>query len=230
MALSLAEELHRLCWDTVCHTCVKSEETRWDVFTSFSGSFFTSCRWLCGARREKAGGVQWLANYTQHPERVSRVSKLGARPEFALGRAQPPLCFLTISSQDPTGWDVYCTGSQALGVPCTIISEEVQWLRPIHPFQKSLERTSGYLAHSGFLTNTYQNILHWKTIPWHHGNIQVGAASFTSIQYFLKNKTFRHKSLNLAQPDGLLCEVPSHCPKFLIWFWANWHRPLVRAA
>lgn len=52
----------------------------WKTFSSFSGSFFTSCRWLCGIKKKKAEELQRLANHSQHP----KMNELPARWEAGL--------------------------------------------------------------------------------------------------------------------------------------------------
>ena len=56
----------------------------WKTFSSFSGSFFTSCRWLCGIKKKKGRGVAETGKPQPTSQDEWTAGTLGGRPTDSL--------------------------------------------------------------------------------------------------------------------------------------------------
>ena len=105
----LAEELCRPRWDTVCHSCVKSEESCGKRSAASVGHFSPvadSSAELKKKKKRQRSCRDWQT--TANIPRWMNCRHVGRQAYgFTLGRGQPPRCFLTLSIQTPAAFSMH---------------------------------------------------------------------------------------------------------------------------
>lgn len=198
----LAEELCRPRWDTVCHSCVKSEESYGKRSAASVGHFSPVADGSVEFKKKRQRSCRdWQT--TANIPRWMNCRHVGRQAyRLTLGRVQPPRCFLTLSIQTPAAFGMHSPRpwvrpAQWLVRRCrdsdlATHSEVLIQYRGVRDSQYLLDKyLSKYIASKSYIMERYR----WE-----------GACSITSTEI--------SKTDSVWWP--LLFQVPFHCPKLLI--------------
>ena len=180
----------------------------WKTFTSFSGSFFTSCRWFCGILKKKRQRSCRDWQTTANIPRWMNCLHTGRQAyRFTLGRVQPPCCFLTLSIQTPVAFSMHSPRpwvrhAQWLVRQCSDsdLATHSEVLRQYWGVRDSQYALDIYL--SKYIASKSYSLTSWNSTDG-------------SLFYHLY-MVFSEISKTDSAWWPLLFQVPFHCPKLLI--------------